>query len=320
MVKITAAAVQASGKLFDREETLDRFAHWLAEAKSAGADLAVFPESFLGGYPKGVDFGVRVGSRNADGRDLFKAYYETAFDPAGNEMRRVCQLVKDAGLYTVVGLMEQANGTLYCSAATISPDGQILNWHRKLMPTAMERVIWGFGDGSTDKVVQTDIGRISMSICWENYMPLHRSHLYQQRTELYTVPTVDDRNVWLPSMQMIALEGRCFVISACQYMTRADVGGDLPFDAIQGEAPETVLIGGGSCIVSPMGEVLAAPLRNCTGIVTAELDLDLIIKGKFDLDGAGHYGRQDIFTLIVDENEKLGLSNPSLDHPLKPED
>lgn len=305
MVKIIATAVQAAPKLFDQAETIERFAHWLGVAKSAGSDLVVFPESFLGGYPKGVDFGVRVGSRDAPGRELFKAYYETSFAPDGEAFNRVRQLVADAGLHVVTGIMEQAGGTLYCSAATIGPDGSVLNWHRKLMPTAMERVIWGFGDGATDKVVGADIGRISMSICWENYMPLHRAHLYKQGTELYTVPTVDDREVWLPSMQMIALEGRCFVISACQYMTRGDVGGDLPYDAVQGNATETVLIGGGSCIVSPMGEVLAEPLRGGAGIVSAEIDTSDIIKGKFDLDGAGHYGRQDIFTLFVDENEKL---------------
>lgn len=311
MVNIIAAAVQAAPKLFDQAETIRRFAHWLEEAKASGADLVVFPESFLGGYPKGVDFGVRVGSRDAAGRELFEAYYDSAFVPGEAALNQVCQLVADAGVHVVVGIMEAASGTLYCSAATIGPDGRILNWHRKLMPTAMERVIWGFGDGSTDKVVDTDIGRVSMSICWENYMPLHRSHLYQQRTELYTVPTVDDRDVWLPSMQMIALEGRCFVISACQYMTRGDVGGSLPYDAIQGDNPDTVLIAGGSTIVSPMGEVLAEPLRGVPGIVTAELDMTKIVRGKFDLDGAGHYGRQDIFTLSVDERETLGLTSPA---------
>lgn len=320
MVKIIAAAVQAAPRLFDQAETIDRFAHWLSQARNAGADLVVFPESFLGGYPKGVDFGVRVGSRDDAGRQLFEAYYSTSFDPFGEPFARIRSLVADAGLHVVTGVMEQAQGTLYCSAATIGPDGALLNWHRKLMPTAMERVIWGFGDGSTDRVVQTDIGRISMSICWENYMPLHRSHLYHQRTELYTVPTVDDRDVWLPSMQMIALEGRCFVISACQHMTRADIGGALPYDALQGNDPETVLIGGGSCIVSPTGDVLAAPLRGGAGLVTAEIDLSAIIRGKFDLDGAGHYGRQDIFTLSVDGSDALGLADPSAPPEPNPKD
>ena len=136
-------------------------------------------------------------------------------------------------------------------------------------------------------------------------MPLHRAHLYQQGTQIYTVPTVDDRDVWRPSMQMIALEGRCFVISACQYMTRADVCETVAYDAIQGHDPETVLIGGGSCIISPFGEVYAEPLRGGTGLVTAEIDLADIVKGKFDLDTSGHYGRQDVFQLNVNETATL---------------
>ena len=167
------------------------------------------------------------------------------------------------------------------------------------MPTAMERVIWGQGDGSTMEVAQTDVGTVSMAICWENYMPLYRSHLYNQGTQIHCVPTVDDRDVWLPALQMIALEGRCFVISACQFMTAGDVKAEW-FKSIQGTAPETVLIGGGSCIISPMGEILAAPLFNQDAILTAEIDLDEITRGKFDLDIAGHYSRPDVFNLSVD--------------------
>ena len=299
MTRFTVAAIQAGSKLFDTPATIDLFEQKLQAVKSRGADLIVFPEAFVGGYPKGIDFGVRVGMRSPEGRAQFQAYFEGAISRNSPELQRICGAVKEAAINTVLGLIEKDGGTLYCSSVCIGRDGTILSWHRKLMPTAMERVIWGQGDGSTMGVAQMDVGVVSMAICWENYMPLYRSHLYNQGTQIHCVPTVDDREVWLPTMQMIALEGRCFVVSACQFMTAGDVKADW-FKSIQGTSPETVLIGGGSCILSPMGEILAAPLFNQEAILTAEIDLDEIMRGKFDLDNSGHYSRPDVFNLSVE--------------------
>ncbi len=303
MDSFTAAVVQASSKLFDTPATLDVFETKLKDAKGLGAELVVFPEAFIGGYPKGVDFGVRVGMRSDEGRSQFAAYMDGAISRQSPEMDRICKAVKRVGLTVVLGLIEKSGGTLYCSSACIGKDGQILSWHRKLMPTAMERVIWGQGDGSTMSVAKTDIGTVSMAICWENYMPLYRQHLYDQGTQLHCVPTVDDRDVWTPTLQAIALEGRCFVLSACQYMTVGDVAADW-FDPVQGKEPDTVLIRGGSCIISPMGDVLAAPVYNEETILTAHIDLDMIKGGKFDLDVSGHYSRPDVFKLTVDKDPK----------------
>ncbi|MEO1405640.1 MAG: carbon-nitrogen hydrolase family protein [Pseudomonadota bacterium] len=305
MTQHRIAAVQAAPKLFDRTETLARFEHWLGEAKKDGADLVVFPESFLGGYPKGVDFGARVGSRDEPGRDLFRLYFENAFDPNGEAFSKVRRLVADAGINVVTGLMEPVGDTLHCAAATLNRQGDVIGWRRKLMPTAMERIIWGAGDGSTLNVAETDIGRVSATICWENYMPLLRMQHYEQGTQIYAAPTVDDRDVWLPSMQMIALEGRCFVISACQHMTRADVADDVSYKAIQGDEPNTVLIRGGSTIISPFGKILAGPVYGQSTLVVADIDMDEITRGKFDLDVAGHYARPDILELKVDRTARL---------------
>ena len=302
---ITVSAVQAAPVLFDRKATLERFAHWLEQAKQAGSDLVVFPEAFLGGYPKGVDFGTRVGSRQPEGRELFRIYFESAFDPKGAGFEQVRALVADAAIHVVVGLIEPVGDTLHCAVATLDPSGAVVGWRRKLQPTAMERILWGMGDGSTLGVAETDIGRISAAICWENYMTLFRAHLFEQRTQIYTAPTVDDRQVWTPSMQMIALEGRCFVVSACQHMTRSDVAEGIDYDAVQGDRPETLLIGGGSVIVSPLGEILAPPTYGESRLVTAELDLDDIPRAKFDMDNAGHYARPDIFELAVDTTIRL---------------
>lgn len=302
MTHFIVAAVQAGSKLFDTPATLKLFAEKLQAVKALGADLAVFPEAFIGGYPKGIDFGVRVGMRSPEGREQFQAYFDGAISRGSSELKQICKTVKKAGINSVLGIIEKDGGTLYCSSVCIGRNGEILSWHRKLIPTAMERVIWGQGDGSTMGVAQTDVGKVSMAICWENYMPLYRSHLYNQGTQIHCVPTVDDRDVWLPTMQMIALEGRCFVVSACQFMTVGDVKADW-FQPVQGTEPETILIRGGSCIISPMGEVLAAPVFNQETIVTAEIDLDEITRGKFDLDIAGHYSRPDVFNLSVNINE-----------------
>lgn len=305
MTKLQIAAVQAAPRVFNRAETLVRFQHWLGEARSAGADLVVFPETFLGGYPKGVDFGARVGLRQPEGRDLFRLYFENAFARDSEAFTTVCKLVADAGINAVIGLVEPVGDTLHCAAATLNRQGDIVGWRRKLQPTAMERIIWGMGDGSTMKVAETDIGRISATICWENYMTLLRAHMFQQRTQIYTAPTVDDRPVWVPSMQMIALEGRCFVVSACQYMTRADVADGVAYDALQGNDGDTVLINGSSTIISPLGEILAEPVYGKAALVTAEIDLDDIPRAKFDMDNAGHYARPDIFELRADLTPRL---------------
>jgi len=305
MPSIKVAAVQAAPVLFDKAQTLERFASWLSKAKTEKVDLVVFPETFLGGYPKGVDFGARVGSRNAEGRELFRLHYENAFARDGEAFGTIRAMVAEAGINTVVGLVEPVGDTLHCAAATLNRQGEIVGWRRKLQPTAMERIIWGMGDGSTLKVAETDIGRVSACICWENYMTLLRAHMFAQRTQIYTAPTVDDRPVWVPSMQMIALEGRCFVASACQYMTRGDVADGVDYDALQGNTPDTVLINGGSTIISPMGEILAAPVYGEACLVSAEIDLNDIPRGKFDMDGAGHYARPDIFTLHTDTTPRL---------------
>lgn len=299
MSKITGAVVQAGSALYDTPKTLEKLADLTAQAKAAKAELVVFPEAFVGGYPKGIDFGVRLGSRTDEGRDTFRRYYESAVDVPGMETARIGEIAAKNKVYLVVGVIERDGGTLYCTMLYFGSDGALLGKHRKLMPTALERVVWGFGDGSTLAAPRTDIGTLGGAICWENYMPQLRLAMYQKGVEFYCAPTVDDRDVWLPTMQTVALEGRCFVLSACQYLIRGD--GPADFHPVQGEKPETVLIRGGSCIVSPLGQILAGPVFGKEAILTAELDKAEIIRGKYDMDVVGHYARPDIFQLSVNE-------------------
>ncbi len=306
MHPIRAAAVQAGSVLFNTPATLSRFEDLAADAARQGAHLIVFPEAFVGGYPKGHDFGARVGSRSPEGRDWFRRYADAAIDVPGADADRLAAAAKAANAVVVVGVVERGGGTLYCSALTFGPDGTLLAKRRKLMPTAMERLIWGFGDGSTLKVADTPVGMVGTAICWENFMPLLRASLYAQGMEIHAAPTVDDRETWLPLMRVVALEGRCFVVSACQHLTRADAPDD--FHPIQGEAPDTSLIRGGSCVVSPLGEVLAGPVFDRDAVLIAELDPADIARGKYDFDVVGHYARPDVFDLRVNSRAQTSVS------------
>ncbi len=299
MTIFRAAVVQATPLVFDRERTIAKVRELTREAARQGAKLIVFPEAFVSGYPKGLDFGARLGMRLPEGREDFRRYFASAVDVPGPAVDALGEAARENAVHLVIGVIEREIGTLYCTALFFAPDGSLLGKHRKLMPTAMERLVWGFGDGSTMPVLDTEIGRLGAVICWENYMPMLRMHMYSQGIQLYCAPTADDRDTWLPTMQTIALEGRCFVLSCCQYLRRGDC--PEPYRAIQGDDPGIVLMRGGSCIVSPLGEVLAGPSFDGERILTADLDLDEIARGKFDFDVVGHYARPDIFQLVVNE-------------------
>jgi nitrilase len=299
MQTFRAAVVQAAPVVFDLPRTLEKLAQFAADASRRRAALAVFPEAFVSGYPKGLDFGARVGSRSPEGREQFRRYFDSAVEVPGPATEAIGKAARDGQLHLVVGVIERDGGTLYCTALFFGPDGALLGKHRKLMPTAMERLVWGFGDGSTLTVVDTALGKLGAVICWENYMPLLRTSMYAKGVQLYCAPTADDRDTWLPTMRHVALEGRCFVLSACQYLTRADCPQDFP-----GDDPKAVLMRGGSCVVGPLGQVLAGPSFEGEAILTAEIDLAEIVRGKYDFDVVGHYARPDVFRLVVNEAEQ----------------
>jgi nitrilase len=287
---IRAAVAQAGTVLFDTPATLVRIEQLCREAAANAAQLLVLPEAILGGYPRGLSFGAVLGSRSDEGREHFRRYAAAAIRCPGPETERLAALSAELNLHLVLGVVERAGSTLYCTALLFTPDRGLAATHRKLMPTGSERLIWGLGDASTMQVTDTALGRIGMAICWENYMPLYRQHLYDQGVELWCAPTVDSREIWQSTMRHIAYEGRCFVLSPCQHLTRADWPPDLRH---QGETME-----GRSLIASPRGEIVAGPLTG-PGLLFANLDLDDIPRGRFDLDVAGHYARPDIFRLHV---------------------
>ena len=303
------AVIQAAPIAFNRERTIEKVQDLAGEAARKGAQLALFPEAFVSAYPKGLDFGAVVGSRSDEGREDFRRYWESSVDVPGPAVDDLGRIACSNRIYIVIGVVERDKGTLYCSVLFFAPDGSFLGKHRKIMPTGSERLVWGFGDGSTMPVFDTPLGKIGAVICWENYLPLMRAAMYAKGTEIYCAPTADSRDSWIASMRHIAVEGRCFVLSCGQFTRRRDF--PLDYRSIYGDDPNAVVSRGGSCIIDPFGNFLAGPNFEDEAILYAELDRAQIARGKYDLDVIGHYARPDIFQLHVDERPKQPVTTHS---------
>jgi nitrilase len=299
---VNVAVVQAAPVAFNRERTLEKVHTLTREAARKGAQLVLFPEAFVSAYPRGLDFGAVVGGRSEEGREDFRRYWESSVDVPGPAVDELARAADRNHIYLVIGVVERDRGTLYCSVLFFAPDGTFLGKHRKVMPTGSERLVWGFGDGSTMPVFETALGKLGAVICWENYLPLMRAAMYAKGIEIYCAPTADARDSWIASMRHIAVEGRCFVLSCNQFNRRRDFPND--YRSIFGEDPDTIVCRGGSCIVDPFGHFLAGPNFEGEAILTAGLDRAQIVRGKYDLDVIGHYARPDIFQLHVDEQPK----------------
>ncbi len=300
--KPKVAVIQAAPVTFDTEGTLAKIERLSAEAAAKGAELALFPEAFIGGYPRELSFGATVGHRTPEGRDQYRVYWENAVEVPGPATRRLADIAASNKIYLIIGVIERDGGTLYCTVLFFSPDGAYMGKHRKLMPTGSERLIWGFGDGSTMPVYDTPLGKVGAVICWENYMPLMRAAHYAKGVQIYCAPTADGRDTWLATVRHIAVEGRCFVLSCNQFARRSDY--PAGYASGFGDEPDRVMSRGGSCIISPLGEILAGPNFESEAILVADLDMNQIAQGQFDFDAVGHYARPDVFSLFVDETPK----------------
>ena len=303
---VKVAVVQAAPVLFDRQATVAKACGLIREAASQGAKVLLFPEAFVPAYPRGLTFGMVVGSRSQEGRELWLRYWENAVDIPGPATDALGAAAREAGVYLAMGVIERdsqfSRGTLYCTLLYFGPDGRILGKHRKLKPTAAERLIWGEGDGSTLTVVSTEYGKIGGLICWENYMPLARMAMYGKGVDIYLAPTADARDTWQATLRHIACEGRCFVLGCNQFVTKQMYPPELQDHPELAAVPD-VLCRGGSAIISPLGEPLAGPLYGEEGILFADLDLEEVPRSKVDFDVVGHYARPDVFQLLVNENE-----------------
>jgi len=302
MDKVKVAVAQISSVPDNAMETAKKTADYIARAAAEKAELLVFPEALLGGYPKGASFGAPIGMRKPEGREAYRDYYEAAISLDGEEVEIVRAAAAEHDMFVVIGCIERDGGTLYCTVLYFDGAKGLVGKHRKLMPTGAERLIWGFGDGSTMEAVDASFGTVGAVICWENYMPALRMHMFAQGVEFYCAPTADDRDTWVPTMQHIAMEGRCFVLTSCQYITR----GEFPenHESALGDDKNTVMMRGGSAIIDPLGTVLAGPDFSGETILYAEADKSALARGKYDFDVTGHYARPDVFELRVDDRPK----------------
>ena len=287
---VKVAVVQAAPILFQVQATIAKMEKLVKEAAKNGAKLVLFPETFVSVYPRGLSFGTVVGSRSKEGRETWLRYWNSAIEVFSEEANAIGEIAKKYKVYLVTGVTEKTRhgGTLYCTTLYFDPNGQLVGKHRKIKPTAAERLIWGEGDGTDLDVYETEIGKIGGLTCWENYMPHARIKLYEQGIELYLAPTADSRDVWTATMRHIALEGRCFVLGSNQFVTKDMYPKDLPGLEDLAHLPD-VMCRGGSLIVNPLGQKIAGPLFDKEGILYADLDLEEVIKGKFDFDVIGHY-------------------------------
>jgi nitrilase len=300
VANIRVAAVQDSPVLLDRAATLDRVDELTDNAGGQGARLVVFPEAFVPGPPVWIDALPVLG--DAEWHALLMRESVTVPGPACD---RLAAAARRAGVVLVVGVneREEHGGTVYNTVLTFGSDGALLGRHRKLMPTHAERLVWGMGDGSDLTVLDTPAGRLATLICWENYMPLARFHLYAQGPEVWLAPTLATAEFWVPSMRHIAREGNCFVIGVAPVMHPDWLPDSIPDPApLREDAAQFDgwLLDGYSVIVAPTGDIMAGPLVRERGILIADLDLSTLPARKRLLDVTGHYSRPDVFRLTVD--------------------
>jgi len=298
MTSTTIAAVQATPVFLDREATIEKMGRLAKEAAGNGAALAVFPEAFVPTYP---DWVWRT-TPWADG-DWYARFADQSVEVPGPACAAIGAIAAELGIYLAAGVNERAGGTIYNTLLYFGPDGALLAKHRKLMPTGGERLVWGQGDGSTLSVIDTPFGRVGGLICWENYMPLARAAMYEQGVDIWLAPTWDNSDVWVPSMQHIAKEGRCYVVGVNTCLRGSDVPPDLPGrDDLYG-GDDDWMSRGNTVIVDPRGHVLAGPLTEQEGILYAEIDLDTVRRSRREFDVVGHYARADVFQLRVNRGE-----------------
>ena len=296
--KVKVGVVQATPALFDLEKTVDIVVSWIEKGAKEGCELLLFPESFIPCYPRGLDFDATIGKRTNKSRNQWLEYWENSIEFPSVHFDKISAAIKKANLFVALGVTEKEaiGGSLHCALFYFDNHGKFIGKHRKLKPTGLERYVWAESDGSTLVSFDTKIGRVGGLICWENRMPLARVAMYNKGVEIYLAPTADARESWQSTMQHIALEGRCFVLSANQFVKKSDYPPQY-FADLSNE--NGIMSAGGSVIYSPMGELLAGPLWNEEGLLTAELDFSVLVQSKLEFDVVGHYSRNDVFELEV---------------------
>ena len=295
------AAVQATPVFLDRSATTDRACELVKQAAAAGAELILFPESFIPAYP---DWVWRLPAwSDSHYTSLLR---DQAVDVPGPTTDRLGEAAREAGAYVAIGMSERDGGTLYNTLLYLGPDGSIIGRHRKLQATGGERSIWGSGDGSGLEVIATPFGVVGGLICWENYMPLARAAMYARGIDILLAPTWDNSPVWVPTLQHIAKEGRVYVIGVSPFLQSDHVPEQLRGGVYRKSGDW--MSRGNATVVGPDGEVVAGPLIGEEGILYADVDLDAVRRARHEFDPVGHYARSDVFTLHVNTRPQRGVT------------
>lgn len=296
------AVVQAAPVMFDKTKSTDKAVKLIAEAAEQGAELIVFPELFIAGYPYGMTYGFTVGSRNKEGRKDWKAYYDNSIVVPGEEAERLAQAAKQAHAYVSIGISERdtVTGTLYNSNIMFSQEGELLNVHRKLKPTGAERLVWGDAQNHYFPVAETPWGPMGAMICWESLMPLARVALYQKGITIYISPNTNDYESWFSTIRHIAIEGRCYFINCDMFFTKEMYPKDLRCPEEIAKLPE-IVCRGGSCVIDPFGNYVTEPVWDKEEIIYAELDMQKVPASRMEFDPCGHYARPDVLRLEVED-------------------
>lgn len=318
---VKVAVIQRPPVLLDLDATMKSAVAAVSEAAEAGAGLIVFPETYLPGYPAWI-WHLRPGNDYELSQELHTQLLDNSIDLTTDDLRPLQDAAAEHGVVVMCGVHERdgwfSKATLYNSLVTIGADGAILNRHRKLMPTNPERMVWGQGDASGLRVVDTPFGRLGGLICWENYMPLARYTLFAEGIEIYVASTWDSGDTWISTMRHIAAEGRCWVIGSGCALATADVPESFPSRTTVFGAKDRWINPGDSVVVAPTGRIIAGPLHQEHGILYADIDPSEARSQHRTLDVAGHYGRPDIFTLTVDRSRQLPIDLPDLEQTRAP--
>jgi nitrilase len=297
---VTVACVQVEPVVFDRDATIARLAARTAEAVGEGAELVVFPETFVSVYPSSVWAKALAGWGDPRAKAAFRLLADSGIQVPGPASDALGAVAREHAIWLVVGVNELdpgRNGTVYNTLLYYGPDGELALAHRKLVPTNHERLVWGQGDGGGLRAIETPLGRIGGLICWENYMPLARFSLYESGVEIYLASTADDADEWQATLVHIARESRAFVVAPCHFQRASAYPPDFPLAGLL--EGHDVIGRGGSAILGPDGSYLAGPLYGEEGILLAELDAARLREERQRFDPAGHYHRPDVLRLSV---------------------
>jgi nitrilase len=305
---VRVACVQVEPVILDRDATIEKLARFTAEAAQNGAQLVVFPETFIPAYPSSRWAKALAGWADPRAKEAFALLRRESLEVPSDAERRLGEAAREHGVWLVTGVNEVdpvKPGTIYNSLLYHSPDGTLAEHHRKLVPTNHERLIWGQGDGRGLRAFETPLGRLGGLICWENYMPLARFHLYAQGVDVWVAPTLATGDAWVATMRHIAREGRLFVIGVNPCIHADQLPASIPrpealYPPGDREDQGGWLMPGNTVIVDPTGAVMAGPVREEERVVSAELDLDLVRTARRFFDPVGHYNRPDVFRLAVD--------------------